>query len=134
MGRVHRVLEQLDDEPVAVGATSGVLLRVRVLTEPGRGCRPGVEHPALDRRRPERVAGLAAGLAGGAAIILVRAPPVVKRAGLGVAAVGVHNHVPVWLRVHRSILLFGGGWLGYQVPPAGPAAADNRERGVRGSS
>ncbi len=105
MGRVHGVLEQFNDEPVAVGAAGGVLLGVRVLAEPRGGRGPGIEDPALDRGRPERVVSLAdVGM-----IMLVVAAPVVQRVVQGVAAVSVHDHVSVRLRVHRLILLFDAG-------------------------
>ncbi len=105
VGCVHGVLEQFNDESVAVRAAGGVLLGVRVLAEPSGGCSPGVEDPALDRGRPERVVQLA----DGELIMSVVAARVVQRVGLGVAAVSVHDHVSVRLRVHRLILLFNAG-------------------------
>ncbi len=54
-GGVGGVLRQLDDQPVAVAAEDEVLLRVGVLTEPGRARRPGIQHPAPQTCRAERV-------------------------------------------------------------------------------
>ncbi len=57
-GGVGGVLRQLDDEPVAVAAEDEILLGVGVLTEPGRAGGPGVQHPAPQTCRAERVGAL----------------------------------------------------------------------------
>ena len=49
-GRVGGVLRQLHHDPVPVAAERVVLLRVGVLAEPRGRRRPGVEHPAAQRR------------------------------------------------------------------------------------
>ncbi|MGX1513052.1 hypothetical protein RKD44_004340 [Streptomyces collinus] len=54
-GGVGGVLREFDDQPVAVAAEDEVLLRVGVLTEPGRARRPGVQHPAPQTCRAERI-------------------------------------------------------------------------------